>query len=63
MKKVIMEPPERLANLQTLWDSQTVSELGPCGMYFFKKVKYIVSGFTSTGKLNSIFGRPLGLFW
>ncbi|XP_062986530.1 F-actin-uncapping protein LRRC16A isoform X2 [Elgaria multicarinata webbii] len=31
MKKVIMEPPERLANLQTLWDSQTVAELGPCG--------------------------------
>ncbi|XP_053101591.1 F-actin-uncapping protein LRRC16A isoform X2 [Hemicordylus capensis] len=31
MKKVIMEPPERLANLQKLWDSQTVAELGPCG--------------------------------
>uniref|UniRef100_A0A803TST7 Capping protein regulator and myosin 1 linker 1 n=1 Tax=Anolis carolinensis TaxID=28377 RepID=A0A803TST7_ANOCA len=31
MKKVIMEPPERLTNLQTLWDSQTVAELGPCG--------------------------------
>ncbi|XP_053252669.1 F-actin-uncapping protein LRRC16A isoform X1 [Podarcis raffonei] len=31
MKKVIMEPPERLANLQALWDSQTVAELGPCG--------------------------------
>ncbi|KAL7984456.1 hypothetical protein Chor_003026 [Crotalus horridus] len=31
MKKVIMEPPDRLANLQTLWDSQTVGELGPCG--------------------------------
>lgn len=26
-----MEPPERLTNLQTLWDSQTVAELGPCG--------------------------------
>ncbi|XP_063155064.1 F-actin-uncapping protein LRRC16A isoform X2 [Candoia aspera] len=31
MKKVIMEPPDRLANLQTLWESQTVGELGPCG--------------------------------
>nr|XP_020637245.1 F-actin-uncapping protein LRRC16A isoform X1 [Pogona vitticeps] len=31
MKKVIMEPPERLANLQALWDGQTVAELGPCG--------------------------------
>ncbi|XP_042317378.1 F-actin-uncapping protein LRRC16A isoform X2 [Sceloporus undulatus] len=31
MKKVIMEPPERLVNLRTLWDSQTVAELGPCG--------------------------------
>ncbi|XP_025030939.1 F-actin-uncapping protein LRRC16A isoform X2 [Python bivittatus] len=31
MKKVIMEPPDRLAHLQTLWDSQTVGELGPCG--------------------------------
>ncbi|XP_077209101.1 F-actin-uncapping protein LRRC16A isoform X1 [Paroedura picta] len=31
MKKIIMDPPERLANLQTLWDSQSVAELGPCG--------------------------------
>ncbi|XP_075777247.1 F-actin-uncapping protein LRRC16A isoform X3 [Pelodiscus sinensis] len=31
MKKVTMEPPERLTNLQALWDSQTVTELGPCG--------------------------------
>ncbi|XP_074918981.1 F-actin-uncapping protein LRRC16A isoform X1 [Chelonoidis abingdonii] len=31
MKKVTMEPSERLANLQELWDSQTVTELGPCG--------------------------------
>ncbi|KAJ7395064.1 F-actin-uncapping protein LRRC16A [Pitangus sulphuratus] len=31
MKKVTMEPSERLANLQALWDSQTVTELGPCG--------------------------------
>uniref|UniRef100_A0A8C3DF21 Capping protein regulator and myosin 1 linker 1 n=1 Tax=Corvus moneduloides TaxID=1196302 RepID=A0A8C3DF21_CORMO len=31
MKKVTMEPSERLANLQALWDSQTVAELGPCG--------------------------------
>lgn len=32
LKKVTMEPSERLANLQALWDSQTVAELGPCGM-------------------------------
>uniref|UniRef100_A0A8D0L6I1 Capping protein regulator and myosin 1 linker 1 n=1 Tax=Sphenodon punctatus TaxID=8508 RepID=A0A8D0L6I1_SPHPU len=31
MKKVIMEPTERLTSLQSLWDSQTVAELGPCG--------------------------------
>ncbi|XP_039713023.1 F-actin-uncapping protein LRRC16A isoform X4 [Pteropus medius] len=31
MKKVSMEPSERLASLQALWDSQTVSEQGPCG--------------------------------
>ncbi|XP_072861798.1 F-actin-uncapping protein LRRC16A isoform X5 [Chlorocebus sabaeus] len=31
MKKVSMEPPERLASLQALWDSQTVAEQGPCG--------------------------------
>lgn len=31
MKKVTMEPSDRLANLQALWDSQTVSEVGPCG--------------------------------
>ncbi|XP_072267686.1 F-actin-uncapping protein LRRC16A isoform X2 [Pyxicephalus adspersus] len=31
MKKVTMEPADRLANLQALWDSQTVTEVGPCG--------------------------------
>jgi len=31
LKKVTMDPSERLANLQALWDSQTVAELGPCG--------------------------------
>ncbi|XP_032197159.1 F-actin-uncapping protein LRRC16A [Mustela erminea] len=31
MKKVSMEPSERLASLQALWDSQTVAEQGPCG--------------------------------
>lgn len=31
MKKITMEPSDRLANLQTLWDSQTVAEIGPCG--------------------------------
>ncbi|XP_064909049.1 F-actin-uncapping protein LRRC16A isoform X4 [Columba livia] len=31
LKKVSVEPSDRLANLQALWDSQTVAELGPCG--------------------------------
>ncbi|XP_063307726.1 F-actin-uncapping protein LRRC16A isoform X2 [Pelobates fuscus] len=31
MKKVTMEPADRLTNLQALWDSQTVTEVGPCG--------------------------------
>ncbi|XP_030892324.1 F-actin-uncapping protein LRRC16A [Leptonychotes weddellii] len=31
MKKVSMEPSDRLASLQALWDNQTVAEQGPCG--------------------------------
>ncbi|XP_055510316.1 F-actin-uncapping protein LRRC16A-like isoform X2 [Leucoraja erinacea] len=31
MKKVIMEPGDRLLSIQSLWDSQTVAEPGPCG--------------------------------
>ncbi|MBN3324721.1 CARL1 protein, partial [Atractosteus spatula] len=31
MKKLSMEPAERLSNLQTLWDNQSVTEPGPCG--------------------------------
>ena len=31
LKKVCMEPSERLASLQALWDSQPVAEQGPCG--------------------------------
>ncbi|XP_075172184.1 F-actin-uncapping protein LRRC16A [Anomaloglossus baeobatrachus] len=31
MRKVTMEPSDRLTNLQALWDSQTVTEVGPCG--------------------------------
>ncbi|XP_069051024.1 F-actin-uncapping protein LRRC16A isoform X4 [Lepisosteus oculatus] len=31
MKKLLMEPVERLSNLQTLWDNQSVTEPGPCG--------------------------------
>ncbi|XP_041488642.1 F-actin-uncapping protein LRRC16A isoform X12 [Microtus oregoni] len=31
LKKVSMEPSERLASLQALWDSQTLAEPGPCG--------------------------------
>lgn len=35
MKKVSMEPSERLASLQALWDSQTLAEPGPCGEHTF----------------------------
>uniref|UniRef100_A0A3P9AQE0 F-actin-uncapping protein LRRC16A n=1 Tax=Esox lucius TaxID=8010 RepID=A0A3P9AQE0_ESOLU len=31
MKKLSMEPPERIISLQTLWESQKVAEPGPCG--------------------------------
>ncbi|XP_038189211.1 LOW QUALITY PROTEIN: F-actin-uncapping protein LRRC16A [Arvicola amphibius] len=31
LKKVSMEPSDRLASLQALWDSQTLAEPGPCG--------------------------------
>ncbi|XP_058878692.1 F-actin-uncapping protein LRRC16A-like isoform X1 [Acipenser ruthenus] len=31
LKKVAMEPPERLVNLQALWNTQNVVEPGPCG--------------------------------
>ncbi|XP_041101075.1 F-actin-uncapping protein LRRC16A-like isoform X2 [Polyodon spathula] len=31
LKKVTMEPPERLVNLQALWNTQNVIEPGPCG--------------------------------
>ncbi|KAG9355744.1 hypothetical protein JZ751_000582 [Albula glossodonta] len=31
MKKLTMEPPERVSNLQALWDNQNVPEPGPCG--------------------------------
>uniref|UniRef100_A0A6Q2X0Z4 CARMIL C-terminal domain-containing protein n=1 Tax=Esox lucius TaxID=8010 RepID=A0A6Q2X0Z4_ESOLU len=33
MKKLSMEPPERIISLQTLWESQKVAEPGPCGNY------------------------------
>ncbi|XP_078395359.1 F-actin-uncapping protein LRRC16A-like isoform X1 [Cetorhinus maximus] len=31
MKKVTMEPSDRLSSLQALWDSQNIAEPGPCG--------------------------------
>ncbi|XP_028985183.1 F-actin-uncapping protein LRRC16A-like isoform X2 [Betta splendens] len=31
MKKLSMEPPDRLTSLQTLWENSTPSEPGPCG--------------------------------
>uniref|UniRef100_A0A3P8UVS6 Capping protein regulator and myosin 1 linker 1 n=1 Tax=Cynoglossus semilaevis TaxID=244447 RepID=A0A3P8UVS6_CYNSE len=31
MKKLCMEPPERLTSLQTLWDNNKPTEPGPCG--------------------------------
>lgn len=53
MKKVIMEPPERLANLQALWENQTVAELGPCGeCVYMLRLKCAISGSADTGTLN-----------
>ncbi|XP_061110320.1 F-actin-uncapping protein LRRC16A-like isoform X2 [Conger conger] len=31
MKKLAMEPPERISFLQSLWENQNVAEPGPCG--------------------------------
>ncbi|KAJ8394632.1 hypothetical protein AAFF_G00044350 [Aldrovandia affinis] len=31
MKKLAMEPPERISFLQALWENQNVTEPGPCG--------------------------------
>ncbi|XP_038652946.1 F-actin-uncapping protein LRRC16A-like isoform X3 [Scyliorhinus canicula] len=31
MKKVTMEPSDRLSTLQALWDNQNIAEPGPCG--------------------------------
>ncbi|XP_067857781.1 F-actin-uncapping protein LRRC16A-like isoform X2 [Heptranchias perlo] len=31
MKKVTMEPSDRLSSLQALWESQNIAEPGPCG--------------------------------
>ncbi|KAJ8273133.1 hypothetical protein GJAV_G00097820 [Gymnothorax javanicus] len=31
MKKLVMDPPERVSNLQALWESQNIPEPGPCG--------------------------------
>ncbi|XP_072880068.1 F-actin-uncapping protein LRRC16A-like isoform X2 [Hemitrygon akajei] len=31
MKKVTMEPADRLSAVQALWDSQNIAETGPCG--------------------------------
>lgn len=31
MKRLSMEPPERISSLQALWESQSGSEPGPCG--------------------------------
>lgn len=35
MKRVSVEPAERLASLQARWDSQPVAEQGPCGEHTF----------------------------
>uniref|UniRef100_A0AAY4ED67 CARMIL C-terminal domain-containing protein n=1 Tax=Denticeps clupeoides TaxID=299321 RepID=A0AAY4ED67_9TELE len=31
LKKLTMEPPDRLTSLQALWETQSVSDPGPCG--------------------------------
>ena len=31
MKKLCMEPPDRLTSLQTLWENNKPAEPGPCG--------------------------------
>ncbi|XP_036394867.1 F-actin-uncapping protein LRRC16A-like isoform X2 [Megalops cyprinoides] len=31
MKKLVIEPLERMSNLQALWENQSVAEPGPCG--------------------------------
>ncbi|KAI1894201.1 hypothetical protein AGOR_G00113390 [Albula goreensis] len=31
MKKLVMDPPERIACLQSLWENQNLAEPGPCG--------------------------------
>ncbi|XP_067366843.1 F-actin-uncapping protein LRRC16A-like isoform X4 [Channa argus] len=31
MKKLCMEPPDRLTSLQTLWENSKIAEPGPCG--------------------------------
>ncbi|XP_030637826.1 F-actin-uncapping protein LRRC16A-like [Chanos chanos] len=31
MKRLVMEPPERVGSLQALWESQNTAEPGPCG--------------------------------
>ncbi|KAL0963365.1 hypothetical protein UPYG_G00305400 [Umbra pygmaea] len=31
MKRLSMEPPDRMTSLQSLWDSQRVADPGPCG--------------------------------
>lgn len=59
MKKVTMEPSERLANLQALWDSQTVAELGPCGENEFKCSNIKEGWNCSVRKFNSILSRSL----
>lgn len=33
MKRLSMEPPERISSLQALWESQSGSEPGPCGNF------------------------------
>lgn len=34
MKKLSMEPPDRLTSLQALWESNKPAEPGPCGRKF-----------------------------
>lgn len=38
MKKLTLMPPERTAALQSLWEDQATTDLGPCGNVIIKNI-------------------------
>lgn len=38
MKKLTLKPPERMAVLQSLWEDQATTDLGPCGNVIIKNI-------------------------